>query len=126
MPKGANPDVVCVRNTAVPHCVMIVGPDWKQAQPGSGTRPLCDRSDEKSAKVLKSEYKSFPKAQHLSVKEKKEKIKHKHFQVASAKYSTLKFPQRQAGVKLWEILEKLSPKNEEIERGRGLKMSFRG
>lgn len=62
LPKGANPAVVCVRNTAVPHCVMIVGPDWKQARPGSGTRPLCDRSDEKSAKVLKSEYESFPKA----------------------------------------------------------------
>lgn len=110
LPKGANPALVYVTNTDVPHHVMTVGPDWKQARPGSGTRPLCDRSDEKSAKVLKSEYESFPKAQHLSVKEKRGGGgKHKHFQVASAKYGTLKFPQREAGVKLWEILEKLSP-----------------
>ena len=71
LPKGVNPTLVCVTNTDVPHCLMTVGPVWKQARPGSGTRPLCDRSDEKSAKVLKSEYESFPKAQHLSVKEKK-------------------------------------------------------
>lgn len=75
MPKGANPALVYVTNTDVPHHVMTVGPDWKQARPGSGTRPLCDRSDEKSAKVLKSEYESFPKAQHLSVKEKRGKKK---------------------------------------------------
>ena len=71
LPKGVNPSLVCVTNTDVPHHVMTVGPDWKQARPGSGTRPLCDRSDEKSAKVLKSEYESFPTAQHLSVKGKK-------------------------------------------------------
>lgn len=45
-------------------------------------------------------------------------------QVTPAKYSTLKFTQRQVGIILWEILEKLFQNCGEMERGGGLEMSL--